>query len=105
MKGTKSIPFSSTPKISTCSFCGKPQTDVKKLIAAPDARICDSCVGVCQRILEKEMGGGLQIFTMSVDNAAKALEVLCDMKKQKVISDAEFQVRARELLQQEEPTP
>ncbi|GBQ79571.1 hypothetical protein AA13595_0064 [Gluconacetobacter johannae DSM 13595] len=30
-----------------CSFCGKSQNEVKKLIAAPNAFICDECVAVC----------------------------------------------------------
>ena len=29
-----------------CSFCGKPQDQVKKLIAGPDVYICDECVGL-----------------------------------------------------------
>ncbi|GBQ19409.1 hypothetical protein AA12717_0238 [Gluconacetobacter sacchari DSM 12717] len=30
-----------------CSFCGKPQNEVKKIIAGPKAFICDECVAVC----------------------------------------------------------
>ena len=35
-----------------CSFCGKPETEVSKLLGGPGVTICDSCVGVCNRILE-----------------------------------------------------
>jgi len=35
-----------------CSFCGKPETKVDKLIAGPKVHICDACVGVCNKILE-----------------------------------------------------
>lgn len=35
-----------------CSFCGKPETEVAKLIAGPRVHICDACVGVCNGILE-----------------------------------------------------
>ena len=34
-----------------CSFCGKSQRDVKKLIAGPNVHICDECVGLCNSIL------------------------------------------------------
>ena len=38
-----------------CSFCGKPQTRVRKLIAGPGVYICDECIGVCTSILEDEL--------------------------------------------------
>lgn len=43
-------------KVSTlnCSFCGRRQEDVVKLIASPKAYICDECVGLCNEILEEE---------------------------------------------------
>jgi len=37
-----------------CSFCGKTQNEVKKLIAGPDVFICDSCVNVCKTIIDRE---------------------------------------------------
>ncbi len=37
-----------------CSFCGKSQKEVKKLIAGPSAYICDECVSLCNEILEEE---------------------------------------------------
>ncbi len=38
-----------------CSFCGKPQNRVRKLIAGPGVYICDECIGVCTSILEDEL--------------------------------------------------
>jgi len=35
-----------------CSFCGKPERQVEKLIGGPKVHICDVFVGVCNRILE-----------------------------------------------------
>jgi hypothetical protein len=35
-----------------CSFCGKSDSQVGKLIAGPRVHICDACVGVCTRILD-----------------------------------------------------
>ena len=38
-----------------CSFCGKPQNRVRKLIAGPGVYICDECIDVCTSILEDEL--------------------------------------------------
>jgi len=40
--------------LTMCSFCGKGQADVRKLIAGPGVYICDSCITICKGILEKE---------------------------------------------------
>ena len=37
-----------------CSFCGKTQEAVKKIIAGPGVFICDECIGLCQEIIEEE---------------------------------------------------
>ena len=42
-------------KTLKCSFCGKPQSRVRKLIAGPGVYICDECIGVCTSILEDEL--------------------------------------------------
>lgn len=39
-----------------CSFCGKSQEKVRKLIAGPGVFICDECIGICANILEEEFG-------------------------------------------------
>ncbi len=41
-----------------CSFCGKTQDQVKKLIAGPDVFICDECVDLCNEILDEEFFEG-----------------------------------------------
>lgn len=41
------------PGTMFCSFCGKAQHDVKKLIAGPAVFICDECVGLCVKIIEE----------------------------------------------------
>jgi len=41
--------------ITLCSFCGKSQAEVRKLIAGPGVYICDSCVVVCKGVLDKEL--------------------------------------------------
>jgi ATP-dependent Clp protease ATP-binding subunit ClpX len=48
-----------------CSFCGKTQDQVKKLIAGPDVYICDECVALCNDIIGEDEGG------MMLDNGGK----------------------------------
>ncbi len=45
-----------------CSFCGKEQSVVKKLIAGPAVYICDECVRLCDKLLEEEKRGGAKKF-------------------------------------------
>jgi ATP-dependent Clp protease ATP-binding subunit ClpX len=44
-----------TGKVLYCSFCGKSQHEVKKLIAGPSVFICDECVDLCNDIIEEEV--------------------------------------------------
>lgn len=37
-----------------CSFCGKPQEEVKKLVSGPSVNICEECVALCNDIVEEE---------------------------------------------------
>ena len=39
-----------------CSFCGKTQEQVRKLVAGPGVYICDECIELCNEIIEEEMG-------------------------------------------------
>ena len=41
-------------KILYCSFCGKSQHEVKKLIAGPSVFICDECIDLCNEIIRDE---------------------------------------------------
>lgn len=43
-----------------CSFCGKSQHDVKKLIAGPTVFICDECIELCNDIMVEEMGAAAE---------------------------------------------
>ena len=38
----------------SCSFCGKSQKEVRKLIAGPTVYICDECIGLCNDIISEE---------------------------------------------------
>ena len=48
-----------------CSFCGKSQKQVKKLIAGPGVYICDECIDLCNEIIEEELSESTEI---SFDN-------------------------------------
>jgi ATP-dependent Clp protease ATP-binding subunit ClpX len=43
------------PEHLNCSFCGKPQRQVRKLIAGPGVYICDECVDLCNEIVDEEL--------------------------------------------------
>jgi len=44
-----------------CSFCGKSQKQVKKLIAGPGVYICDECIDLCNEIIEEEFSEGSEV--------------------------------------------
>jgi len=44
-----------------CSFCGKSQHDVKKLIAGPTVFICDECIDLCNEIILEELGASVDL--------------------------------------------
>lgn len=54
------------PKLHFCSFCGKTQEQVRRLIAGKDAYICNECVGLCKGIIDEEL---------SKKNKSKALVI------------------------------
>ncbi|NKB23638.1 MAG: ATP-dependent Clp protease ATP-binding subunit ClpX [Kiritimatiellae bacterium] len=41
-----------------CSFCGKTQSEVERLIAGPSVQICDQCVGLCSSLIQRESTKG-----------------------------------------------
>jgi len=50
------------PRNLVCSFCGKSQDQVRKLIAGPTVYICDECVDLCNDMIAEEIGAGQAIF-------------------------------------------
>ncbi|MBA2742047.1 MAG: ATP-dependent Clp protease ATP-binding subunit ClpX [Actinobacteria bacterium] len=55
-----------------CSFCGKSQRQVKKLIAGPGVYICDECIDLCNEIIDEELTGPAQL---DLDNLPKPLDI------------------------------
>ncbi|WFE68301.1 ATP-dependent Clp protease ATP-binding subunit ClpX [Thiomicrospira sp. R3] len=47
-------------KMLYCSFCGKSQDEVRKLIAGPSVYICDECIELCNDILHEELGADVE---------------------------------------------
>ena len=45
----------------TCSFCGKSQEQVRKLVAGPGVYICDECIELCNEIIEEEFNDGVKV--------------------------------------------
>ena len=55
-----------------CSFCGKSQRQVKKLIAGPGVYICDECIDLCNEIIDEELTTPAQL---DLDNLPKPLDI------------------------------
>lgn len=75
-----------------CSFCGKPQEQVRKLVAGPGVYICDECIELCAEIIEEEFSENTELnledipkpkeikdildqYVIGQDNAKRALAV------------------------------
>jgi ATP-dependent Clp protease ATP-binding subunit ClpX len=61
MKDDKKKTGSSYDDVLKCSFCGKNQKEVRKLIAGPTVYICDECVGLCNEIMAEEFDPSFDI--------------------------------------------
>ncbi len=61
--GRKTADYNRGQEMLFCSFCGKTQNEVKKLVAGPTAYICDECIELCRCIVEEENSdaGGKEI--------------------------------------------
>lgn len=55
-----------------CSFCGKAQEQVKKLIAGPGVYICDECIELCNEIIDEELN---EDVNLNLDNNPKPKEI------------------------------
>jgi ATP-dependent Clp protease ATP-binding subunit ClpX len=54
-EGTRMARIGESGDLLKCSFCGKSQKQVKKLIAGPGVYICDECIDLCNEIIEEEL--------------------------------------------------
>jgi ATP-dependent Clp protease ATP-binding subunit ClpX len=63
-------------KVLYCSFCGKSQHEVRKLIAGPSVFICDECVELCNDIIREELEDKGQAGRSSLPKPKEIMEVL-----------------------------
>ena len=63
-----------------CSFCGKPQSEARRLIAGPGVYICDECIELCMSILEDE--NSLNTRKSSYSETSAVLPKPQEVKKQ-----------------------
>ncbi len=70
-------------KLLYCSFCGKSQHEVRKLIAGPSVFICDECIDLCNDIIREEMQG--DEATKLVKSALPVPREICQILDQYVI--------------------
>ncbi len=70
-------------KLLYCSFCGKSQHEVRKLIAGPSVFICDECVDLCNDIIREEIQG--EDGVKQRDNSLPTPREICEILDQYVI--------------------
>ncbi len=59
-----------------CSFCGKSQEQVRKLVAGPGVYICDECIELCNEIIEEEIGDETELGKVELPKPQDIKEVL-----------------------------
>lgn len=87
--------FGDTGELLKCSFCGKSQKQVKKLIAGPGVYICDECIELCNEIIEEEVGerSGVEFDSLPTPVETRAFldeYVVGQERAKKVLSVAVF---------------
>ena len=101
--------FSDTGELLKCSFCGKSQKQVKKLIAGPGVYICDECIELCNEIIEEEVGerSDVRLESLPTPTETKAFldeYVVGQDQAKKALSVAVFQHYRRLQHMQKSPT-
>ncbi|WP_186576236.1 ATP-dependent protease ATP-binding subunit ClpX [Aquibacillus kalidii] len=61
-----------------CSFCGKSQDQVRKLVAGPGVYICDECIELCTEIVEEELGNEEEVEFKDIPKPKEICEILND---------------------------
>ncbi|RQD72527.1 MAG: ATP-dependent Clp protease ATP-binding subunit ClpX, partial [Halanaerobium sp. MSAO_Bac5] len=59
-----------------CSFCGKSQDQVKKLVAGPGVYICDECIELCNEIVEEEIDEEMDLQLSEIPKPKEIKEIL-----------------------------
>ncbi|MCR6111529.1 ATP-dependent protease ATP-binding subunit ClpX [Bacillus sp. A301a_S52] len=61
-----------------CSFCGKTQDQVRKLVAGPGVYICDECIELCTEIVEEELGSEEEVEMEDIPKPQEIRDILND---------------------------
>jgi ATP-dependent Clp protease ATP-binding subunit ClpX len=77
--------FGEADALLKCSFCGKSQKQVKKLIAGPSVYICDECIELCNEIIEEELA---EPSEFALDELPKPREIYAFLNEYVVGQDA-----------------
>ena len=67
------------PAIAACSFCLKPNTEVRRLVAGPGVFICDGCVALCAQLVDGPPSATPQLAAW--EHAASVEEVLASLPR------------------------
>jgi ATP-dependent Clp protease ATP-binding subunit ClpX len=59
-----------------CSFCGKPQEQVRKLVAGPGVYICDECIELCAEIIEEEFSENTELNLEDIPKPKEIKDIL-----------------------------
>ena len=59
-----------------CSFCGKSQDQVRRLIAGPNVYICDECIELCQEIIQEEFDENIDVDLMDLPKPNEIKDIL-----------------------------
>jgi ATP-dependent Clp protease ATP-binding subunit ClpX len=70
--------FGESGDLLKCSFCGKSQKQVKKLIAGPGVYICDECIDLCNEIIEEEFSDSTELVSGELPKPREIYEFLND---------------------------
>ena len=68
--------FSDEKSQLKCSFCGKTQDQVRKLVAGPGVYICDECIELCNEIIEEEFGEDTEMDFTDIPKPHEIKEIL-----------------------------
>ncbi len=68
--------FGEGGELLKCSFCGKSQKQVRKLIAGPGVYICDECIDLCNEIIEEELSEGSELSFEDLPRPREIVEFL-----------------------------
>jgi len=77
-RGTDVAKFGDGGDLVKCSFCGKSQKQVKKLIAGPGVYICDECIELCNDIIAEELSDTTELSFEELPKPKEIYEFLND---------------------------